>query len=125
MTVTERVAYFIKAVTVADIMQRTSLKQSNLYRVSEGKPFNIEVIEQLVTGYPTLNAEWLLFGIGEIWKHSNKSEIYSDESETLAASEPAPNYGKTTEGGILERMQQEIAELKQAVELLNQKMKDL
>ena len=75
MNINERVAYFINEVTVSEILTKTDLGQSALYKILKGGGFKGATLESLCQGYPNLNADWLLYGIGNMWRNSTKVEF--------------------------------------------------
>ena len=74
MNINERVAYFINEVTVPEILKKSDLGQSALYKVAGGGGFKSSTLEGLCKAYPNLSADWLLYEIGNMWKDSTKVE---------------------------------------------------
>lgn len=79
-SVTERVALFIKTVSVSNILLKTTvLNQSSLYKIQNGGKCDTVILGELVNIYPTLNANWVLKGIGE---------MFLSKSRTIPTTDP-------------------------------------
>ena len=116
MTINERVTYFINTVTVAEILKRTDLGQSALYKIASGGGVSAITLEKICKAFPNLNHNWILVETGTMWNDSTLVE-------NKKANEPSINYGKrlsNTEGvGLLENLIKRIEQLENQVQLLN------
>lgn len=74
MSVNQRFSDFVNQVTVKEILLKTNLKQSALYRAKSGGGVTADTLEEIFNAYPNLNPEWLFFGIGKMWKIYEKLE---------------------------------------------------
>ena len=83
MSINERTTLFINTVTVPEILKKTDLGQSGLYKIGNGGGVSALTIEKLCQGYPNLSIEWLIYGIGEMWKTSTKVEVTEGVIENL------------------------------------------
>ena len=106
----QRIAELIQVITVTEIVSKTDLKKANLYRVKGLENFGIEILEKIIEAYPNISSEWLIYGIGEMWKNSIKSE-------TTEGSPPS----ETTEGGILEQLQRQVGDLSRRLSEIEKK----
>lgn len=74
MTINQRMALIINTIGVPDILKKTDLGQSALYKIAAGGGVNGITIEKMCKGYPDISIEWVIYGIGEMWKNSTKVE---------------------------------------------------
>ena len=122
MSLRNRIAFFVKTMTVSDVLEKTNLKQSNLYRVRDGLNFGVDIIEEIINGYPNLNPSWLMYGNGEMWKDSNLVE----DSTEMELKEDAVQYGKVqnTEG-VLERIERRLNEQERDIEYIKRILQEI
>lgn len=113
MSIIKRTAEILKILEVQEVSKKTGLKDSTLYRIRNGNNYNIDVLEAILKSYPQINHVWIFTGKGDMFLDSNKIKNLN----IMEVSEPGALYGNSGDG-ILERMQQDIKELKNEIQEL-------
>ena len=111
MSIRKKIAKFIEIVTINEILEKTNIKRSTLYRVKNEEIYSIEVIEELFRVYTNLNPHYFFLGKGNMFLDSYKL----DESNILNGANEEETEYQTTDKGLIEQMQYDIKTLQKEV----------
>ena len=116
MSIRKRIASFIEIVSINEILEKTNIKRSTLYRVKNEEMYSIEVIEELFRVYLNLNPYYFFLGKGNMFLDSNKL----DESNLSdSPTEGLPRDLTEGERHLYERL---LKEKDVVIELLKQQI---
>lgn len=116
MTIKDRVYLFLnyKNITVKRFEEECDL--SNGYISSMRKGFGTQKLNNVLTKYPELNREWLLYGEGEMLKSATGSQLPTHSSQPdERLSEPSTGYYPTSASQENQLLRQHIAALERTI----------
>lgn len=125
MIVNQRLIEFINEVGVQDILKRTTLGQSLIYKLKETGGATSSTLEEIFKGYPNLSAEWLFKGIGNKWNLENYGIVKEDKIDYKAKPDTASVLISQAEviDKTIELLKTEIKSLQIKVELLEKEIR--
>lgn len=90
--------------TIPEFMELMGVTKSSYFNWRNGKNTpNVEYLVRVLEKYPQYSTEWLVLGIGEMYRNEN----------TMQVGESSPNYG-------VDKLQNQVNELSKKVEELTQ-----
>lgn len=128
MFANQRVKEFIKEVGIQDILKKTNLGQSLVYKLKDTGGANSTTLEEIFIGFPNLSSEWIFKGIGKMWKSENYGEALESEADYKKPPPAAPTDLVSKEEIIQKQMELLMIEMKRLnmkVEILEDEMKRL
>lgn len=111
MSIRKKIAHFVEIVSINEILEKTNIKRSTLYRVKNEEIYSIEVIEELFRVYPNMNPHYFFLGKGNMFLDSYKL----DESNILNGTNEEETEYQTTDKGLIEQIQYDIKTLQKEV----------
>lgn len=89
MTDKERIEFVIKesGLTYVEFSARTGISPATLSHITSGrsKP-TLAIMRGILTGFPSINSEWLFLGTGRVYKTAEEMEMMNNESDGDAES---------------------------------------
>lgn len=117
MSANQRLIEFINEVTVTDLLLRTKIGKSSLYKIKHSGGANVSTLQEIFESYPNLSPDWIFKGIGKMWTKENSGQVNEEKAEYKTNTQnPKP---QNTEGVT------EMEVLKKQVELLAVELKRL
>lgn len=116
MTIKDRVYLFLnyKNITVKRFEEECDL--SNGYISSMRKGFGSQKLNNVLTKYPELNREWLLYGEGEMLRSDHNSQLPTPGSQPdERLSEPSAGYYPASANQEIQLLRQHIAALERTI----------
>lgn len=88
-----------------------------------------DILEKLLTAYPTLSAQWLLTGEGPMWKEEMITQYNDGDGGQNVASihqvhESPLDFQRKAQGVEFLAIQEKVAELETRIEIMTQNLED-